>query len=380
MLNTIFLKSILLFVLIINILTIDAQINDDYTRGTILFKNNETKVGYVRNDNLGEMNYSVNFKSTLQSEQIETYDTASVKAIIMEQGEVYELLRYKPHLLKNNISILARLIVKGKASLYKVSYKGEVVYIIQNNQKTFPLQDDEIPINSTLLIQNHFIEYLKDAFEDYEDLISKIEKTSFFESSFKSLIKEYNDHFSSESKVIKFNEKSNKFLFFNMDGRLVDQNNQLFSIEGNFRVYYPRFSKSTSINLGLKYWNNKNRQKSSGRYTVSGNLVPGYFDTIANYTQSYIAIPFSIHENILNKKFRPYLFLGFTFYGFYSESNNVYKEDIGTGWGNKYFILFSFGAGIEADIYKGLMVRSEYRFENKLITFGLGYHFPLNFN
>ena len=372
------LKSILLLILVNGSYSVNAQITDDFIKGSIVLKNNETRNGFIRNDDFRRMNYKIKFKPTQESNRVFVFDTASIKSIVMEDGEIYDLLRYMPKSAKDSISVLARLMIKGKASLYKVYYRGAVVFIISNNQKTYPVQDDEIPMNSTVVTQNYYIQYLKSAFEDYDDLMAEIDKMEFTESGIVQLVKKYNLHNQSENKIIKMVEKSKGFIVLNADGGITNQDNNLLSFEGTYRVYFPKISKSTSFNWGLKHSTKRYSDQEQFGGISNGIPDPGYLDTSVHYKQSYWAIPFSVHENILNKRFRPYLFVGFTFFDFYKEVNTLYQEDNGAGFGNNYGVFFSWGGGIEADIYKGLLLRSEYRSENKRFTVGIGYHFKLN--
>ena len=374
-----FLLQIFLLLLLLNVThSVQAQIHDEYIKGTIVLKNKETKQGYIMNDAYEKMKFKIKFKLSKDSEQVICYDTSSVKSIVMEDGEVYDLLRFKPHTRKDSISVFARLILKGKASLYKVYYGSTLVYIVYNNLTTYPIQDDELLMNSTEPTLFNYKDYLKNAFVDYDDLMMEIDKMDFSEEEVIKLTKAYNLHHQSESTTIKSIEKSKSFIVINADGWFKNPYHNLFTFEGNYRVYYPKISKSTSINWGLKYWSNRYSNQEQFGSITNGVPDPGYLDTSVHYKQSFLAIPFNIQQNILNKWLRPYFYFGFTLLSFYKKVNNIYQEDNGKGFGNTWGIIFSGGAGIEADVYKGLMLRSEYRSENRRITVGIGYHFKLN--
>ncbi len=371
-------KLILLLIISFTFSSAEAQIHEEYIKGTILFKNNSKASGYIRNDEQGKLKYTFNFKSTNDTEQGIKYDTSSVKGFVMENGEVYDLLVYKLDAGKDSLRAFARLMIKGKASLYQVLYGSKCIYIIQNNNTTYPIQDEEMHSDEPILIDHHYKRYLTDALIDSDNLlglIERINKMEFSVQELKKLVSDYNKNYPGQNSIIHFNEKSKGFVLFNADASYPNSDNNLLSFEGAYRFYYPKFSKSICYNFGIKYL--QYSYSSQEKFTISTNSYPYYIniDTTVNYKQTWLSVPVSIHQNLLNKRFRPYLFVGFNFVFSYKEVNDIYYEDNGHGFQNNFGILYSWGGGIEADIYKGLMLRAEYRKENQgFVTFGIGYH------
>ena len=133
-------------------------------------------------------------------------------------------------------------------------------------------------------------------------------------------------------------------------------------------------------NFGIKYL--QYRYSSQEQFGGIFNNIPSadYKDTMVNYKRTFLFLPLIIHQNILNTRIRPYVLLGFNFLLSFREVNNIYEEHNGGGIGSRYEssygFVFNIGAGVEADIYKGLMLRTEFSGENQgLVTLGIGYHF-----
>ena len=367
---------IVFFVLLLRVPTLlFSQLTDEYIKGSVILKNNERREGYIRSDDFKKMNYELGFKETLSQGKPIIYDTSSVKGFTMDDGESYDLLRYKPNQGNDSIAVFAMLIIKGKASLYKVFYNEATIYIVVANQRNFPVQDDEMPINTGEVVQNNYKDYLKLALLEYSDLYTMIDKMEFGESDIMNIIKEYNKHFMSESIITHVKESPKDFIFCNVDKGWTRSLNSVFNTyEAMYRVYYPKILKNTSFNIGLRYVEGR-----ISNVEQVGDMTNGIFDTVTViHKRRYLSIPIRVHQNLLDGWFRPYAYVGATFYGLYSEVNNVYQEDNGAGFDNYYGTFLCWGGGVEADIYKGLMFRAEYRSEERLYILGIGYLLPID--
>ena len=348
-----------------------AQLTDEYIKGEIHLKNKEIKDGFIKNEDFRRMSYKIAFKQTKDQVIATTYDTSSVQNFMMDDGEIFESLRYLPNSGKDSITSFARQILKGKASLYLVFYRTLPIYIVVNNNLTYPVQDDEMPINTGEMVQNFYKSYLKNALQDDEELSGTIDKMEFSEAGIINLIKEYNKHFQSGNKIFisHFKEKPKHFFMFNADVSPFMHNQSIYSLEGMSRIYYPKFSKNTSFNIGLRYqcYKYSDIEQRGSIINFDGTLN----DTTVNYRGRFLSIPMAFQENFLNGRFRPYFYVGFGFYGFFKEVNNVYAE--GNTSSRQYVSLFLLGLGIEADLGKGLMLRAGLS-DDKGFSLGVGFH------
>lgn len=148
-------------------------------------------------------------------------------------------------------------------------------------------------------------------------------------------------------------------------GMIKTRDENEYYIQAVYRTYFPKLSRSTSINIGLNYFRH--------RYSEMNASFP--YDKI-NYTSNLISLPLQVQQNILNKNIRPYFFAGVnaSILKIVDENGN---SQIQKGFQKSFGVGILYGAGIEVDIYKGLMVKSEYRYENysHLILLGIGYIF-----
>jgi opacity protein-like surface antigen len=86
-----------------------------------------------------------------------------------------------------------------------------------------------------------------------------------------------------------------------------------------------------------------------------------------------------LQQNLFNKSFRPYVSAGLDL-SYFKYTNNKGISQIGKGVQNNFGVGFLYSAGIEADLYKGLMLRGEYRYEvfSHLLMLGIAYNFSKN--
>ena len=135
------------------------------------------------------------------------------------------------------------------------------------------------------------------------------------------------------------------------------------SFQAIYRSYFPKISRSTSLNGGLNYFN----------YHYLDVNKYGYQK---NFINTLISLPLQIQQNLLNKNIRPYVFAGLNLsYVKLVDDKGVTQLD--KGLQRNIGVGMLYGAGIEADIFKGIMLKSEYRYENlpHLIMVGIGYNF-----
>lgn len=354
-----------------------SQIQDQYLKATLSFKDGSSKEGFIKNQPSEKMCFSVRFKADMNEKGLIVYDTSSVNKIFIENGERYDLLRFKPHFAKDSIGVLAKKIVDGKASLYIVIYRLKEIYIILNNGKKYPLQDEEILDGENKITSYYFNDYLKIALSDDDSLFNVADKALFNERALINIIVAYNRHQQAECTVIKVKEESKHFLVVTADKSISNtvNSNSIFTVQGMYRTYLIKDSRNTCIELGFRYWSRRYNERVQIGSIINGIPQPGYINTMALFKENFFAIPFTIQHNLLNKWLRPYVFLSNVFFFGYNRKNNVYEEINTKGFGDSYGFFFTAGGGVELDICKGIMLKTDYRLENKLWTLGIGYHY-----
>lgn len=335
-----------------------SQLKDTFEKGSILL-NNDTKIdGYIKIDELSKLSSEICFKLLKTDEKCENYNSSEIKSFNTENGKYFDVLTLKINNNKKEITVFANLILKGTTSLYKSVFDEKDFYIITRNNINYVLQNDELVSGETEIRQYKYRGILNIATEGQTSTMGSFE---FNENNFIKIVSEYNSSKGYESKIVTYNEKKINYIIVNIGGGL-KKNETEFFLQAMYRIYYPKISRSTSLNIGLNYLN----YQYSELYNNKSYKI----------TQTLTTIPIQIQQNFLNKNFRPYLFAGFDLNHLKIvdyNNNSILKN----GLQNNFGIGLLYGAGLELDIYKGLMVKCEYRNEifTHLFLIGIGYNF-----
>jgi hypothetical protein len=333
-----------------------AQLKEIFEKGSIINNSDNEIKGYIKNDDFTYKSTKICFKSTLEDKKYIIYDTSQIKSFQTERGEKFDLFTVNLNNNSTEATLFAKKILDGETSLYKGLHKSLVFYIIKKNNTNYILQNDMFFSGQTEVKRYNFRGILNLVTENLP--IKTNTEVKFSENIFIDIITKYNLSKGSDSKEIKLKEKkTTKFLIVNIGGGARGDESEYF-IQLINRIYYPRISKNSSLNIGINYYNYQ--------FTESN---------IEN-KQSLITIPFQLQHNILNKNIRPYIFTGFNF-SYLTRVDNQGNSQIESGLQNDFGFSFLLGGGLEVDIYKGLMLKSEYRHETftHLILFGIGYNF-----
>lgn len=350
-------------------INVNAQLKDDFIKGTIVLQNNQKLEGWIKNDVISDMNYKINFKQTEDNKKIYTYDASEISSVILENGELYELIHYKGHYNSDSLSALGKLILRGKASLYKISYDSDDIFIVKINGKCYTLQNDKVEPGtmSTEVTSYFYKDYLTKALSAVPSTFERIQNSNFSDQNLINIISYYNKSLNAENTLLKSQNKSAHFIIAGFGGMVKNSTNNEIYLQAFYRSYLSRISKSTSFNIGLSYYYNR----------YSFNPYPGYiYSTDSKYKRTLISIPLKLQQNFLNKFIRPYIATGFNVcYLKYVNEKGV--SQIEKGLQNNFGVGILYSAGIEADIYKGLMLKGEYLNEifSHMIMFGVAYNF-----
>lgn len=335
-----------------------AQLNDTYEKGTIFLSNGDKTEGYIKTEDLSKLSSEICFKPALTDLKCFSYTTSQIKSFYTENGKIFDLLTI---LINNNskeITVFANLILQGKASLYKSVHESQEFFIIANNNTLYVLQNDKLELWETEKRKYNYRGYLNIATEGFTNTDKNIE---FNEKKFIEIISGYNTSKGFKSEKVMYKEK--KITYINANAGVGFKTHATeFYFQGMYRMYYPKISRSTSINAGLSYYN-YSYSESYGRGTIE-------------YTQTLTSVPIQFQQNLLNKNFRPYLFAGFDL-SYLKVVENENNPLIDKDFIKKIGVGLLYGGGLELDIYKNLMLKCEYRNEifRHLLLFGIGYNF-----
>ncbi|WP_395052299.1 hypothetical protein [Flavobacterium sp.] len=345
-----------LFLFLINISS--AQLKSAFEKGSIILKDNKKIEGFIKTDDITKLATEICFKELFTDKDCKNYVASTLHSFSTENGKFFESLTIKTNKNTTEITLFANLILKGECSLYKCSYNDKDIYVVKNNANNYVLQNDELISGETEIRKYNYRGILNIATDGFSNTNKVIE---FNENSFIKIITEYNSSIGLESKVLTYNEKKINYLIATIGGGF-KQNESEYFFQGIYRIYYPKISRSTSLNFGLNYFYNKNSQV--------------YNNVTYNFTSSLISLPVQLQQNFLNEKFRPYITAGFNL----NYLKVVDKNDnsiLFNGLQNNIGIGIVYGTGIEFDLYKGLLAKCEYKFESyrHVILFGIGYNF-----
>jgi opacity protein-like surface antigen len=345
-----------------------GQLKERYTKGSLELQNDTTLDGFIKNDEVAKMNYKVSFKKTENAPGAAIYDTSTVKTVTLADGEIFDLLHVRGHYMTADVAVLGQLLVKGKASLYKVFFDGDYAYIIVNDGVANLLQKDKYDAasTSTEVTQYYFKNCLARALSGSTISNERIENMEFNETDFRKMIVEYNASKGSKSQVTADKEQAFHFAIAEAGGMVKNSNEHEVFFQFIYRMYLAKISRSTSLNIGLNYF----------KYRFAGTSGSGP-STVKKYlTYNLYSAPLQIQQNFLNKNIRPYIFAGFNV-GYLKLVDQNGTSVITKGFQNNFGIGLLFGAGVEVDIYRGLLVKGEYRYENfaHLVLVGVGYNF-----
>ena len=336
-----------------------AQLKDIFEKGTIITNENIKLDGYIKTNDLSHLSSEICFKSAEKDVKYINYNTTQLKSFRTETGKIFDLFSIKINNNSKEIAVFANLILKGQTSLYKTIYKSATFYIVVTKDENYVLQDDEIISGETSIKRYNFQGVLNIATEGF--LLNNYQKIPFSEIDFIKIISEFNASKGYKSMKVTYDEKNIHYYFLNIGGGVKKDESEIF-FQAIYRLYFPTISRNTSLNLGLNYFN----------YQFSKSA----YGTTSLYKESLISVPFQLQQNILNKNIRPYLFTGLSlcYLMAVDDKNNSFIEN---GFQKNFGIGFSYGAGLEIDIYKKFILKSEFRNEifNHLILFGIGYNF-----
>ncbi|MEC4003939.1 hypothetical protein OX283_004670 [Flavobacterium sp. SUN052] len=352
---------LMLFILTYNLSF--SQLKEVYEKGKIMLKNGNKIEGYIKQDELGKLVEKIYFKNSLEDKNYEIYSTTQINSFLFSSGEAYELLTVKLNHNKDEVTLFANLLVKGKVSLYKSFYLNEPFFIINNANNNFALQNDKFDSGDTEIGKYHYKAYIDVATEGFAKTHETI---SYSEKDFIKIITEYNIFLNSESKIISASKKSINFLIATIGTGIPKNDGKEVFFQGIYRIYFPKISRSTSLNVGLTYYNYK--------FSVTDDNILN--PQKSNYTSNLISIPFQVQQNFLNKKIRPYINAGLNVSYIKTLNQNdisIFKNDLQNNFG----IGIIYGGGIEADLYKGLVLKVEGKYEifSHLLLVGIGYNF-----
>ncbi len=358
------LTCLLTIVFVLQSFVLAAQLKDHYLKSSIQFANGRTETVLVLNEETEKLNYAVSVKDSSFISSKKTYSAQEILSIDFENGKKFRQIRFAKHTSKDTLTVLGRLLVTGKIELYQAYLNGAEILVAKKEGEIFPLQDDEFSSNDLEVKRNFFRSYLINVLQDAPEAIrTKTKKIKFDNKAISQLLLDYNKLYEGPSEIIKQKKENKPFWIAGV--LLKTTKNHPYGIWGfvNYRLYITDFSRSTSINTGIHYYN----------YQFKTSISP---TSVVTSTRSIASIPIFVQQNLLNKKARPYVFAGVNVSYVNTKAGSPQFEDT-KGFQRNFGFHILGGAGIEWNVMPNLMLKADYRYENVLHGFmgGLAYIF-----
>ncbi|NCU06368.1 MAG: PorT family protein [Chitinophagaceae bacterium] len=345
-------QILLLFAIILfhsEVLT--AQLKDQFTKATIQFANGKTESVLVMNNETEKLNYSVSIKDSEDSKSVQKIPASEILSLDFANGKKFRQISFVPHASGETLVVLGKLLVTGKIMLYHVYYRNAELFVAEKNGQMYPLQNDQLIPGQPELVYYNFKNYLNKALEDASEPIrQKIFSIECEKDAVTKIIADYNMLYNNPPvEVIKSTKENKKFLIVGLSGgKSPSLDYDIFGYI-NYRLYILDFSRSTSINTGIHFYNY--HYKTAGSYRF------------VNINQSTVSIPVFAQQNLLNKAVRPHLFAGFNV-----SYNHVKTDDqnytLPKGFQRRFGFHILAGAGVDWNITPRFIVKAESRFEN----------------
>ena len=354
--------SILLFNFVLCSHLLYGQISENFEKGSYQSHTNEIVEGFIKTEDFKTLTTSICFKKSLSEEDCERFDATKIKSFQTENGKYFELITFKTDNGTNEYKAFANLLVDGETSLYKSYYKISEIYIVKNkfNENSFVLQSDQLKSGEIKIIRNYFERTLNMATEGFSGI--HYPKIMFKEQDFVKVVVAYNQSKGFESKEMLYKEKNIRFIMLSA-GIGSYQDDREYFMQAMQRIYYPKFSRSTSLNMGLSYYRYEENKDFS--YVTSNNKI----------VSQLVSVPVHVQQNIFNKRIRPYLFLGLNF-SFITKKDALGRELMKTGFQENYGIGYLYGGGVEVDVAKNFYLKGEFRQESfqHALLIGISYY------
>ncbi|TZF82644.1 PorT family protein [Pedobacter sp. BS3] len=358
-----------LFFTVLSIHQVAGQLKDNYIKSSILLKDNRVISGYIRQDELEKIRLGIYYKMLPTDNQRTFYHCTDLQQVSLENGRIYETVHCiipvrTDSLTNDTVSILASLLLKGKASLYETSYKGKDAYILVTNGQSHWLQDDEIIDGQ--LVRYHYQNILFSVLRHESITENDAERTSFNDKDLLRLVTRYNEAYHSPGKLIQADHRSINYIIAGLGGMYLRDTRNEFYLQAVYRSYFPGNSKSTSLNIGLSYYRD-----------VRKTDIDGYANDVI-LTRNLLTVPIFVQQNLLNRSVRPNIQAGLNL-SHITENDNNNISFTQHGLQRNYGVGFLLGAGIEVDVLKHLLLKADYKYENfaHLALAGIAYKLQL---
>jgi hypothetical protein len=375
-----YLKHLLIVVFLTATTQVFSQIAEGYSQATLTFVDGKIEEGFIKDIELMKIDKNIRFKKNLSDKNYQSIKPDSlIKSITLSNGERYETLEVKHPLTQEVVKVFSALVAKGELSLYEAIHEEEEIFVLVKKKETYWLQNDRLISGEDKIRRYRFRNIFYNAISDAQISESVIADLEYNRKAVLEVIQMYNiEKGATTSMVLK---PKKPILFLITGGSLGKKVNdgRNFTSGSSLRIFFPRLSKSFSLNTGLRY-----------QYFV---FDMDFYNRVDNYLgNNLFELPIEIQHNFLKGKFRPFAFVG-TNLSFLkldlsqiSENTRPSRSQIKKdpfaylGYTEGFSINSTYGLGVEYSPISNLIVRGAYA-ENRYtssLTLGLYYCLKLS--
>lgn len=323
------------------------------SNGQVKFKFNKAVIT-LQNDSVIEIDiqlqelYKINKQVVaLTKGATRLFEVDEIKKLVVDNGENYEQIHVSINAIKQNV--LARLIVKGKASLYEFDALLASWYAVTKNNYTTAFCDDNIDTLGGLNRHFPYRDSLYNILNENAFVRSKIVNLYYSRKDITDIIKLYNKEMNAEMIEYSFTIKRQNWLFTGAN-YTISNNNSIINYYVNYRVFLPRVDSKLSLNFGCTY--NKFSYNHSYSYYAEFKV-----------NQSMLLVPITFQYNFLNTNLRPYLNGGFILLAASKTSTENNPDNFEAPSVSKG-VTPTLAGGIELNFTKNLLVKTELNYSS----------------
>lgn len=348
-----------------------AQLRTLYEPGVVTFEDGKIAKGFILRSSDSKMATNISFTTSPAGKSVVNYEAKEIKSVVFEDGLTFEKISVNTG-NGNNITTLGHLLLTGKVNLYSFQNAKNRCYLVKKGGTDFILQDDE-RLNDGTLVRHYFKNLLVVVTNDVPGFKKDTEKMTFSERQILNFLLRYNTA-SGESFQVSRPKDNFRGFFIVSAGRSIFGNSLKttpeVTFQADYRMLMPRISRTTSLAIGFHAYSFQySYTLDSGKYRsveigdqITYAYIPAYYSL--HEKGQLFNVPFQIQQSLSAGRLRPYFLAGFNIYYrtmAHDPDNGILTKRSGF---NPHF-----GAGLEWNIYAGLMCKLEYRNE--------GYSHPL---
>lgn len=343
-----------------------------FAPGYIVKHSGDTIMGYLQEEVRMDLLLQVKFKTDVNGSSGQSYTPSEIKAFKYESGNLYNAVTFTNTLgdSATTQTIFALLLVQGENNLFSYIANEKTYFIVSSKEVSSFLYDADYDNNGYLKNEGNYVSRLAQIATACSNTKLNPENVRFNEKEIANFIFDVNHCLSPNTTSINNYKKpktiANVVLFA---GALPLGKQSQLTLDAALRFNSPQISKKAFLSIGFHF-----------AHTIkieTTHYGTASYKRTATYTD--FSVPLTLQYNFFDGPIRPYITVGFGVGNFKQDFTNdnlpyfaSYEKST-----NQFEIPVIGALGIEANVYKGLFIKAEWRYEFllQLPAIGLSYNF-----